>query len=65
MVDCLAPVVTEFNEQLELQRASIPELARSSVLMRVEAATLCGTDTDRFRSFRNSNQRDDDPAIAQ
>jgi L-iditol 2-dehydrogenase len=49
MADCLAAVITAFNEELELQRVPLPELAPQSVLIRVDAATLCGTDTHRWQ----------------
>jgi L-iditol 2-dehydrogenase len=49
MTDCLTAAITEFNQELELQRVPIPELAHSSILIRVDAATLCGTDTHRWQ----------------
>jgi L-iditol 2-dehydrogenase len=49
MADCLAAVVTAINEDLELQRVPIPELAPDSILVKIEAATLCGTDTHRWQ----------------
>jgi threonine dehydrogenase-like Zn-dependent dehydrogenase len=48
MGDCLAAVITEFKRDLELQRVPLPALAPSSVLIKVDAATLCGTDTHRW-----------------
>jgi len=48
MADCLAAVITEFKGDLELQRVPIPTLAPGGVLIRVDAATLCGTDTHRW-----------------
>lgn len=48
MADCLAAVITDFKRDLELQRVPLPELAPGSVLIRVDAATLCGTDTHRW-----------------
>ncbi len=48
MTDCLAAVITEFKQDLELQRVPLPRLAPGSVLIRVDAATLCGTDTHRW-----------------
>ncbi len=49
MADCAAAVITEFNQPLQLQRVALPELAPSSILIRVDAATLCGTDTHRWQ----------------
>src|ERR1700730_5145997 len=49
MADCLAAVITSFNEELEIQRVPLPELAPQSILIRVDAATLCGTDTHRWQ----------------
>jgi L-iditol 2-dehydrogenase len=48
MADCLAAVITEFKGDLELQRVPFPTLAAGGVLIRVDAATLCGTDTHRW-----------------
>lgn len=44
-----AAVITTFNEPLELWNVPIPELAPGSALMRVDAATLCGTDAHRWQ----------------
>ncbi len=49
MADCLAAVITDFNRELELSRVPLPELAPASVLIRVDAATLCGTDAHRWQ----------------
>jgi L-iditol 2-dehydrogenase len=49
MADCLAAVVTAFNQELELQRVPLPELAPNAILIKVDAATLCGTDTHRWQ----------------
>jgi L-iditol 2-dehydrogenase len=48
MTDCLAAVVTEFQGQTELWRLPLPEMERESVLIQVDAATLCGTDAHRW-----------------
>jgi threonine dehydrogenase-like Zn-dependent dehydrogenase len=45
----MAAVITEFKQPLELRAVPIPELAPSSILVRVDAATLCGTDTHRWQ----------------
>ena len=44
MAECLAAVVTGFNQPLELRSVQIPELEPGAGLMQVDAATLCGTD---------------------
>jgi L-iditol 2-dehydrogenase len=44
MTDSLAAVVVGFGEPLELQRLPLPALEPGGVLVRVDAATLCGTD---------------------
>lgn len=44
MADCLAAVVTAFSQPLEMRRVPIPELGSTAMLVRVDAATLCGTD---------------------
>jgi len=49
MAECLAAVITAFNQELELQRIPLPQLAPNSILIRVDAATLCGTDTHRWQ----------------
>jgi threonine dehydrogenase-like Zn-dependent dehydrogenase len=54
MADCLAAVITGFDRELELMRVPLPELAPSSVLIRVDAATLCGTDAHRWQGHVQS-----------
>jgi L-iditol 2-dehydrogenase len=49
MPECLAAVITNFNQELELQRIPLPQLAANSILIKVDAATLCGTDTHRWQ----------------
>ena len=44
MTESLAAVVVEFGKDLELRHIPIPELEPGGVLVRVDAATLCGTD---------------------
>jgi len=48
MADCLAAVITAFNQPLELRRLPFPELEPASALIKVDAATLCGTDAHRW-----------------
>jgi L-iditol 2-dehydrogenase len=49
MAECLAAVITAFNQELELQRIPLPQLVPNSILIRVDAATLCGTDSHRWQ----------------
>lgn len=42
-------VITEFNGPLEIWSVPIPPLAPGGVLVKVEAATLCGTDAHRWQ----------------
>jgi alcohol dehydrogenase, propanol-preferring len=49
MEQCLAAVITAFNQGLELQRISLPQLAPNSILIKIDAATLYGTDTHRWQ----------------
>ena len=44
MTECRAAVVTGFQKSLEIRSVPIPELEPMGLLMRVDAATLCGTD---------------------
>lgn len=44
MTQSLAAVVTTFERPLELQHVPLPELEPGALLVRVDAATLCGTD---------------------
>ena len=44
MADSLAAVLTAFHQPTELQRVPVPDLEPTALLVRVDAATLCGTD---------------------
>jgi threonine dehydrogenase-like Zn-dependent dehydrogenase len=44
MTEALAAVVVSFNEPLTVQRVPVPLLEPGGVLVKVDAATLCGTD---------------------
>ncbi len=44
-----AAVVTKFNEPTEIWSVPIPDLEPGGTLVRVEAATLCGTDAHRWQ----------------
>ena len=48
MDDCRAAVITAHNEPLEIQRIPIPDLDPGSLLVRITASTLCGTDVHRW-----------------
>lgn len=41
---CRAAVVTAFNEPLEVRDLPIPELEPGAVLLKIESATVCGSD---------------------
>ena len=41
---CLAAVITRFGEPTELREVPLPNVEPGGVLVRVDAATLCGTD---------------------
>ncbi len=49
MANALAAVITSFNNDLEIQSVPLPELAPGGILIKVDAATLCGTDTHRWQ----------------
>lgn len=44
MADSLAAILTAYNQPVELQRVPRPEMEAGALLVRVDAATLCGTD---------------------
>jgi L-iditol 2-dehydrogenase len=48
MTESLAAVVTKFQDAIELWRVPLPEMEPSSVMIKVNAATLCGTDAHRW-----------------
>ena len=48
MNDCRAAVITDHNKPLEIQRVQIPELEKGSLLVKIVASTLCGTDVHRW-----------------
>ena len=51
-----AAVITELNRELEIWSVPIPELHPGSVLIRVDAATLCGTDAHRWQGHIPANE---------
>ena len=48
MTEVLAAVVTKYRDPTELWKVPVPDLAQGSVLIKVDAATLCGTDAHRW-----------------
>jgi L-iditol 2-dehydrogenase len=48
MTESLAAVVTKFQGTTEIWRVPLPEMEPLSALIRVDAATLCGTDAHRW-----------------
>ena len=48
MDDCRAAVITAHNEPIEIQQVKIPDLDPGSLLVKMVASTLCGTDVHRW-----------------
>lgn len=48
MDTCRAAVITAHNKPLEIQQVRIPDLDPGSLLVRITASTLCGTDIHRW-----------------
>src|ERR671910_2302039 len=48
MNDCRAAVITEHNKPLTIQQVPIPKLDPGSLLVKIAASTLCGTDVHRW-----------------
>jgi D-arabinose 1-dehydrogenase-like Zn-dependent alcohol dehydrogenase len=48
MDTCRAAVITAHNQPLEIQRVPIPKLDSGSLLVKITASTLCGTDVHRW-----------------
>ncbi len=48
MNTCRAAVITAHNQPLEIQQVRIPDLDPGSLLVRITASTLCGTDIHRW-----------------
>jgi D-arabinose 1-dehydrogenase-like Zn-dependent alcohol dehydrogenase len=44
-----AAVITGFEQDIEIRSIVLPELEPGAVLIRVDAATLCGTDAHRWQ----------------
>lgn len=51
-----AAVVTAYNAPLELRSVAVPAIAPGGALVRVDAATLCGTDAHRWQGHRANVQ---------
>lgn len=49
VVEARAAVITALENELEIWTIPIPEMEDGSVLIRVDAATLCGTDAHRWQ----------------
>ena len=63
MTECLAAVVTKYQDAVELWRVPLPEMEPYSVMIRVDAATLCGTDAHRWLGHLNDEGGSDQPFI--
>jgi L-iditol 2-dehydrogenase len=50
-------VITGLNSELEVRTVPIPELVPGAVLIKVDAATLCGTDAHRWQGHRPPKER--------
>ncbi len=48
MDTCRAAVITEHNKPLTIQQVPIPQLDPGSLLVKITASTLCGTDVHRW-----------------
>ncbi len=48
MKDCRAAVITAHDQPLEIRRIPIPQLDPGSLLVKIAASTLCGTDVHRW-----------------
>jgi threonine dehydrogenase-like Zn-dependent dehydrogenase len=56
MNEIAAAVVTGFNQPLEVRQVPAPELEPSGLLIRVDAATLCGTDVHFWQGQLSNEQ---------
>src|SRR5678815_3058088 len=48
MTTCRAAVITEHNKPLTIEQVQIPNLDPGSLLIKITASTLCGTDVHRW-----------------
>ena len=58
MTEALTAVVTKFRDPTELWKVPLPDMAPGSVLIKVDAATLCGTDAHRWMGHLNEGGPD-------
>ena len=58
-------VVTQYKGPVEIRKVRIPELDAGAVLMKVEAATLCGTDAYRWSGLFSSQSNNPDLPFVQ
>ena len=63
MTECLAAVVTKYQDAVELWRVPLPEMEPSSAMIWVDAATLCGTDAHRWMGHLSDEGGPDQPFI--
>ena len=63
MTEVLAAVVTKYRDPTELWKVPMPDLAPGSVLIKVDAATLCGTDAHRWMGHLSEEGGPDQPFI--
>jgi threonine dehydrogenase-like Zn-dependent dehydrogenase len=55
-MNCRTAVITGIEKTIEIQTVPIPELEPGAVLIRVDAATLCGTDAHRWQGHVESKE---------
>jgi len=55
-MNCRTAVITGIENEIEIRTVPIPELDPGAVLIRVDAATLCGTDAHRWQGHIESNE---------
>jgi threonine dehydrogenase-like Zn-dependent dehydrogenase len=58
-----AAVITAFNEPLEIRELPIPELVPGALLVKIEAASICGTDVHLWDGSLGASQPIDLPVI--
>ena len=56
-MECRAAVVTGVESEIEIRTVPIPELEPGAVLIRVDAATLCGTDAHRWQGHIGTREQ--------
>ncbi|MQA78601.1 MAG: zinc-binding dehydrogenase [Streptosporangiales bacterium] len=58
-----AAVITAFNEPLEIREIPIPDIEPGALLVRIEAASICGTDVHLWDGSLGASQPIDLPVI--